>query len=60
MVNIPLKTAGDFCLPALGLGTWQMGGREQRNPDNEELTGEAIKSLDKSELLITSKVMSVN
>ena len=25
-----------FSLPALGMGTWQFGGREDRNPDNDD------------------------
>jgi len=25
-----------FSMPALGMGTWQFGGREQRNPENDD------------------------
>ena len=80
-----------FTLPVFGFGTWQMGGREVINPDNddradifairsaiemgithidtaawysgghaEELVGEAIKGLDRSKLIITTKVSPMN
>ncbi len=89
--EIPIKTAGEFSLPVLGLGTWAMGGRYARNPFNndqrdiaaireavkqgvthidtaeiyagghaEELVGEAIKTFDRSELFLTSKVSGDN
>lgn len=44
-MNIPSKklTSG-FEIPVFGLGTWQMGGREERNPDNDDTSDiEAIK-----------------
>jgi diketogulonate reductase-like aldo/keto reductase len=34
--TIPQETAGSFQLPALGLGTWQMGGGHQRNRNNDD------------------------
>lgn len=36
-MDIPTKklNAG-FEIPVFGLGTWQMGGREERNPDNDD------------------------
>ena len=34
--EIPVKTAGEFSLPVLGLGTWQMGGQDERDPDNDD------------------------
>lgn len=30
------KLKNGFNLPVFGLGTWQMGGREERNPDNDD------------------------
>lgn len=33
---IPLKRAGDFALPVLGLGTYQMGGALTRDPTNAD------------------------
>ena len=30
------KIKNDFALPEYGLGTWQMGGRETRNPANDD------------------------
>jgi diketogulonate reductase-like aldo/keto reductase len=36
MVSIPAKQTEDFSLPALGLGTWQMGGRYERDPNNDD------------------------
>lgn len=39
--EIPLKKAGDFSLPVLGLGTWQMGGHDEKEPahDAQDLAG---------------------
>ena len=37
MSNIPTKELSNgFSLPVYGLGTWQMGGRETRNPSNDD------------------------
>jgi diketogulonate reductase-like aldo/keto reductase len=37
MFNIPIKTLNNgFSMPVFGLGTWQMGGRQERNPDNDD------------------------
>lgn len=30
------KLQSGFEIPVFGLGTWQMGGREERNPDNDD------------------------
>jgi len=39
MAKIPVKKLKcDFELPVFGFGTWQMGGREKRNPDNDDKT----------------------
>ncbi|MDD5109887.1 MAG: aldo/keto reductase [Patescibacteria group bacterium] len=35
-LKIPSKGANGFTLPILGLGTWQMGGREMHNPSNDD------------------------
>lgn len=35
-IHIPLKKAGNFSLPSLGLGTWEMGGRYERDPNNND------------------------
>ena len=36
-MNIPTKKLNSgFEIPVFGLGTWQMGGREERNPDNDD------------------------
>lgn len=35
-VEIPKKQIGDFVLPALGLGTWRMGGDDLRDPENDD------------------------
>ncbi len=35
-ITIPMKQAGGFALPVLGLGTWAMGGRYARNPFNHD------------------------
>jgi diketogulonate reductase-like aldo/keto reductase len=36
-MNIPVKTLpSDFSLPVFGLGTWEMGGRHERNLDNDD------------------------
>lgn len=44
-MNIPTKKLiSGFEMPVFGLGTWQMGGREERNPDNNDASDiEAIK-----------------
>jgi diketogulonate reductase-like aldo/keto reductase len=34
--TIPAKRAGEFELPVLGLGTWQMGGRYERDPGSDD------------------------
>lgn len=34
--NIPFKKAGNFSLPILGLGTYNMGGRLERDPGNDD------------------------
>lgn len=34
--EIPNRCAGNFCLPVLGLGTYQMGGGLERNPANDD------------------------
>lgn len=42
MISIPTKSAGDFSLPVLGLGTWQMGGRlevDSSNNDERDVQG---------------------
>lgn len=36
MIDIPLKKAGGFELPVLGLGTWLMGGRYTHDPFNDD------------------------
>jgi len=85
------KLKSGFELPVFGYGTWTVGGREERNPDNddradidaiktaietgithidtaewyaeghaEELVGEAIRSFDRSSLIIATKVWSTN
>lgn len=36
MTEIPKKQAGDFALPVLGLGTWRMGGVEERDFSNDD------------------------
>src|SRR4030042_6492221 len=82
------KLKSGFELPVFGFGTWAVGGRETRDPRNddkadvhaiktaielgithidtaemyaaghaEELVGEAIKSFDRSKLMIVSKVL---
>ena len=36
-MSIPTKKLiSGFEMPIFGLGTWQMGGREERNPDNDD------------------------
>lgn len=35
--TIPLKSAGNFSLPVLGLGTWGIGGYDNHNPLNNDL-----------------------
>ncbi len=36
-MEIPVKTLkSGFSMPAFGIGTWQMGGRQERNPDNDD------------------------
>lgn len=34
--TIPLKSAGDFSLPVLGLGTWGIGGYDRHDPLNND------------------------
>lgn len=34
--TIPLKSAGDFSLPVLGLGTWGIGGYDNHDPLNND------------------------
>ena len=34
--DIPKKRAGDFELPVLGFGTWEMSGRFERDPQNDD------------------------
>lgn len=34
--KIPTKKVGNFSLPVLGLGTWQMGGRHEHDPANDD------------------------
>lgn len=34
-MEIPIKQSGNFSLPILGLGTWTMGGKWERNPHND-------------------------
>lgn len=36
MFEIPTKSAGSFALPILGFGTWQMGGRIEIDPLNDD------------------------
>lgn len=48
-MNIPVKKLSNgFSMPEYGLGTWQMGGRDERDPEN----------YDRSKLFIASKVGS--
>src|SRR5581483_1310350 len=44
-MNIPVKTLkSGFSLPVYGLGTWQMGGRFERDESNDEADINAIKA----------------
>jgi diketogulonate reductase-like aldo/keto reductase len=44
-MDIPIKTLkSGFSLPVYGLGTWQMGGRTERDESNDELEVSAIKA----------------
>src|SRR5581483_7658265 len=44
-MNIPVKTLkSGFSLPVYGLGTWQMGGRFERDDSNDEAEVNAIKA----------------
>jgi diketogulonate reductase-like aldo/keto reductase len=44
-MNIPVKTLkSGFSLPVYGLGTWQMGGRFERDESNDEAEIQAIKN----------------
>lgn len=44
-MNIPVKTLDSgFSLPIYGLGTWQMGGRFERDDSNDEVEIQAIKN----------------
>ena len=36
MASIPNKSFGDFSMPVYGMGTWEMGGRRQADPDNDD------------------------
>lgn len=37
-MKIPVKTLKNgFAIPVFGLGTWQMGGRETHDPDNDDV-----------------------
>lgn len=35
-MTIPMKCADGFCLPVLGFGTYQMGGKTERDPANDD------------------------
>src|SRR3989344_7065137 len=36
-MNIPVKTLkSGFSMPVFGFGTWQMGGRHERDPQNDD------------------------
>jgi diketogulonate reductase-like aldo/keto reductase len=91
-MRIPVKTLKDgFSMPVFGIGTWNMGGDMQRDPDNdderdiaairyaieqgithidtaemyaeghaEELVAAAMQGIDRSNLLLVSKVSPWN